>query len=155
MAQSYTLTKNHGMRADVKANLHDFIDRLPETKSWKVEIKEARNERSSEQNAALFGLAYVVLSEATGFTADELHEAFCCRFFGTVEKEVMGRIISKPWRTTTTNEDGQRDVMPAHDFARFYDAVQQIGAEAGVDVPDPDPLHAQRDRFAAQQEEMP
>lgn len=149
MSQTYTLNANGRERATVLANAHAFIDRLPASKSWRIEIKQHRKERSSEQNAALFGLAYVVLSQATGFTADELHEAFCKRFFGTVEREVMGQIVSKPWRTTTTNERGERDVMPAHDFARFYDTVQQVGAEAGVDVPGPDPLHSQRDRFSA------
>lgn len=147
--QRYVLRAGGDERSQVLANVHAFVDRLPARKSWKIEIREARKERSNEQNAALFGVAYVALSDATGYTPDELHAAFCRRFFGTVEVDVMGQAVSRPVRTTTTNEQGERDVMPAADFARFYDMVQQVGAEAGVDVPSPDPLHGQRARWAA------
>lgn len=138
--QIYVLNKNHRLREQVRANIHAFIDRLPDAKSWKVEIKELRKERTDPQNHALFGVAYPALEVATGFTKDELHEAFCRRFFGTVECEIAGQIIKRPYRTTTTGPDGKRDVMPPNDFARFYDMVQMVGAEAGIDVPSPDPL---------------
>jgi hypothetical protein len=139
--QRYQLNANGPERAQVLANAHAFLDRLPENKSWRVEIKEARKERSGDQNAALWGVAYPVLSEATGYTPDELHDAFCRRFFGTVEREVMGQLVTRPRRTTTTNEAGERDVISTAEFSRFYDQVQQIGAMAGVDVPSPDPMH--------------
>lgn len=148
MPQTYHLNPNGPERAQVLANAHAFLDRLPLNKGWKVEIREARKARSNDQNAALWGVAYPVLAEATGYTPDELHDAFCRRFFGTVEREVMGQIVTRPRRTTTTNEAGERDVMPAADFARFYDQVQQVGAEIGIDVPSPDPLHG-NSRFAA------
>ncbi len=139
--QTYTLNANGPERPQVVANLHAFVDRLPAKKSWRVEIKEARKERSNDQNAALFGVAYPALTDATGYTPDELHAAFCMRFFGTSEVMVMGQRIARPVRTTTTNEAGERDVISTIDFARFYELVQQVGAEAGVDVPDPDPMH--------------
>lgn len=146
--QRYQLNANGPERSQVLENLHAFIDRLPAAKSWRVEIKEARKERSGDQNAALWGVAYPVLSDATGYTPDELHDAFCRRFFGTVEREVMGQVMTRPRRTTTTNEAGERDVIGAGDFAKFYDMVQQVGAEAGIDVPSPNPLHNDS-RFAA------
>lgn len=149
MTQKYTLNANGPERSQVLANAHAFIDRLPLRKSWRIEIKEARKERSGDQNAALWAAAYPVLCEATGYTPDELHDAFCRRFFGSVDRDVMGQTVSRARRTTTTNEQGERDVMPAADFARFYDMVQQVGAEAGVDVPSPDPMHGQRERWAA------
>lgn len=147
--QRYQLNASGPERAQVLANALAFLQRLPAAKSWRIEIKEARKERSNEQNAALFGVAYPALTEATGYSPDELHDAFCRRFFGTVEREVMGETVSRPRRTTTTNEAGDRDVIEAAEFARFYDLVQQIGAEAGVDVPSPDPMHGQRGRLAA------
>lgn len=149
MSQRYQLNANGPERGQVLANAHAFIDRLPAHKSWRIEIKEARRERSNDQNAALWGVAYPVLCDATGYTPDELHDAFCRKFFGTSQRNVMGEVISAPRRTTTTNEQGERDVMPAADFARFYDMVQQVGAEIGVDVPSPDPLYGQRARWAA------
>ena len=147
--QRYQLNANGPERTQVLANALAFLQRLPAAKSWRIEIKEARKERTNEQNAALFGVAYPALTDATGFTPDELHDAFCRRFFGTVERQVMGQTVTRPRRTTTTNEAGERDVIEAAEFAKFYDHVQQVGAEAGVDVPSPDPMHGQRHRFAA------
>jgi hypothetical protein len=149
MTQLYQLNANGPERAQVLANAIAFLQRLPSAKSWRVEVKEARKERSGDQNAALWGCAYPVLCDATGYTPDELHDAFCRRFFGTETREVMGETVSRPRRTTTTNESGERDVIDAAQFARFYDLVQQIGAEAGVDVPSPDPMHGRRERAAA------
>lgn len=137
--QKYQLNANGPERDQVLSNLIAFAQRLPANKSWKVEIKEARKERSSAQNAALFGVAYPPLSEATGYTPDELHTAFCKKAFGTVEVEVLGEVERRPFRTTTTNDQGERDVISPDEFARFYDMVQRVGAEAGVDVPSPDP----------------
>jgi hypothetical protein len=149
MSQRYQLNANGPERPQVLANLHAFVDRLPANKSWRIEIKEARKERSGDQNAALWGVAYPALSNATGYDPDELHDAFCRKFFGEVARTVMGQTMSRPARTTTTNEQGDRDVIDAATFARFYDMVQRIGAEAGIDVPSPDPMHGQRDRWAA------
>lgn len=147
--QTYRLNANGPERPQVLANAHASLDRLPLTKSWKVEIKEARKERSGDQNAALWGVAYPALTEATGYDADELHDALCRKFFGEVERQVMGQKVSRARRTTTTNEQGERDLIDAATFARFYDMVQRIGAEAGIDVPSPDPLHGQSARWPA------
>ncbi len=135
--QTYQLNANGPEREGVKQRAHDFIDRLPADKSWVVTVKALTKSRTQPQCAALFGVAYPALTEATGYTPDELHDAFCRRFFGTLKIVVMGEQMSRACRTTTTNECGERDVMSAADFARFYDMVQQVGAEAGCDVPSP------------------
>ena len=140
MTQSYTLNANGRERPQVLANIHAFVDRLPSSKSWKVEIKEARKERSNDQNAALFGVAYEALIRATGYTKEELHMEFCGRHFGWIEYQIFGETRRKPRRTTTTDENGDRDVIPTVEFAQFYEMVQMVGAEAGIDVPDPDPF---------------
>lgn len=142
--QRYTLNAKGRERPQVLANLLAFLQRLPETKSWRIEIKEARRERSLDQNNALWGVAYPPLCEATGYEPDELHTALCCKFFGTVEVFVLGERLLRPRRTTTTNEHGERDVMDRAEFARFYDMVQRLGAEIGVDVPSPDPFWMER-----------
>lgn len=144
--QRYQLNAGGPERDQVRANIHAFIDRLPVSKSWRIEIKEARRERSGDQNNALWGVAYPALCEATGYEPDELHDALCRKFFGTTTRDVMGVRITRAVRTTTTNADGERDVMSAGEFADFYSMVQQVGAEAGIDVPNPDPMHG---RYAA------
>ncbi|MGH7744814.1 MAG: hypothetical protein ACREQ5_08370 [Candidatus Dormibacteria bacterium] len=140
MQQIYVLDKSQS-REVVKANLHAFIDRLPTTQVWRIEVKFHRKERTHAQNSALFGLAYPVLACATGFTPDELHEAFCKRFFGSVVRVVLGEKVSRAYRTTTKNERGETDVLNTATFSDFYTMVQFVAAEAGIDVPDPNPLH--------------
>lgn len=148
MSEKYTLNANGPERDQVRANVHAFIDRLSPTKSWRIEVKEARKERTPPQNAALWGLAYPRLTEATGYTAEELHHEFCGRFFGWNVVTVFGQQRRRPRRTTTTNEQGERDVLGTRDFAELYNLVQRIAAEAGIDVPDPDPFHGEQ-RWAA------
>lgn len=127
-------------RERVLANAIAFLQRLPATKAWEVVVRPWVKARTDPQNHALFGVAYVALAQATGFTKDELHEAFCKRFFGTVERQVGSVTVSKPFRTTTRDENGKRDVIPWDTFSDFYATVQVVGAEAGVYVPDPDPM---------------
>ena len=113
-----------------------FLSALPKNKAWKLTISELRGDRSDRQNNALHGVAYPPLCEAIGCTKYELHHIMCERFFGT--KSVMGREL--PRRTTTTNEDGKRDVISWDEFSKFYAMVQQIGAEMPnpIWIPDPD-----------------
>lgn len=139
MSQTYILHKGDENRANVLRNALAFVGRLPESHSWEIEITRHVKRRTDPQNHALFGVAYKALSAATGHTKDELHDAFCKRFFGTVECVIFGQLRQRPFRTTTTDENGKADVIPAEEFGRFYDMVQEVGAEAGVDVPDPDP----------------
>lgn len=150
MADSYLLDKNYSadFREEIRRNLKAHIDRLEGSKSWRIEIKRAVKERTDVQNHALFGVAYPALEKETGFTKDELHFSFCCRFFGTVTKEVLGKTIYRPYRTTTNDAYGERDVLSTEEFARFYDMVQMVGAEAGIVVPDPDPLFHVKNRWA-------
>jgi hypothetical protein len=149
-AQSYTLEKGSKHRAAIKANLHAFIDRLPETKSWRVEVKESHKERTLDQNAAVFGVAYKVIMDAVGLRGDaerkELHRDYCGDFFGWVDAGLGRR---KPRRTTTTNERGERDVIDTVTMAAMYAFIQQQAAEYGIDVPDPDPMHGMEGRWAA------
>jgi hypothetical protein len=79
---------------------------------------------------------------------DDLHQAFCGKKFGWVDVEVMGEIRRRPRRTTTTNDQGERDVLSTTEFADFWFMVQRIAAECGIDVPDPDPFYNSA-RFAA------
>lgn len=122
-----------------------FLSSLPTDKAFKVEVSELRNSRSDGQNNALWGVAYKTLSEFTGHTGPELHDAFLRAYFGEVEKDVFGKKVIKPRRTTTTDEEGNRSLLSTMEFRDFYSFVQQKGAEIGCWVPDPDPLWFARD----------
>jgi hypothetical protein len=133
----FTLNTDKG-RARVLDNLLRFLQSLPSEKAWTIEIKPFRKERTDPQNHALFGVAYPPLAEYTGFLAEELHEVMCMEFFGKVEYEVLGVKKVKPYRTTTKDENGKRDVIDAKTFSEFYARVQQRGSELGVFIPDPE-----------------
>lgn len=115
------------------------VNALPKGKAWKVEISQYREDRSARQNRALFGHLYSHLTEDTGYTAEELHEVFCRRFFGTAEHVVLDVRYEKAARTTTTNADGKRELIDTKTFAEFYSMIEDIAAQAGIHVPPPDP----------------
>ena len=141
MSQKYTLHANGPERGQVLANAIAFLQRLPLSKSWKIEVKEARKERTLSQCNAMFGVAYAAIMEATGLEGDaekeQLHRNFCGDFFGWIDKPMLGRV---PMRTTTRNERGERDVIDTAAMARFYEFIQRQVAEYGIDCPSPDPL---------------
>jgi len=109
-------------------------------KRLRVRVTLAKGERSDLQNRALWGCAYRALETQTGNAPEDLHAYFCGEHFSWVEYKIMGKARLRPRRTTTHNEDGDRDVLSTADFADFYDFVQRRSAENGFDVPDPDPL---------------
>lgn len=114
-----------------------FLSALSTERAWKVEISEYRRTRSDAQNNALWGVAYKAIREASGNDADEMHEYFCGRYFGWVDKDVFGLKKRRPRRTTTTDETGRRSVLSTTEFMDFYGFIQQHMAEFGIYVPDP------------------
>lgn len=132
-------------RALVLSNLRRFLDCLPDTKTWRVEISLVRKTRTPKQRRALFGVAYAAVMEQMGLRGsrdkENLHEFFCGEYWGWT-KDGLGRPI--PVRTTTRNaagDDDEIDTERANDFYRF---IQQRCAENGIEVPDPDPLHGEQ-----------
>lgn len=141
MTQRFILHKSDDGRAAVLQNVHTFLDRLPDSQSWCIEIKRYVRERSDLQNRALWKCAYQTLSDATGHDAEDLHTYFCGERWGWVESEVLGQKKRKPRRTTTTDEHGRRDVISTVELSEFYAFVQQRAAETvGIYIPDPDPM---------------
>jgi len=134
----------------VRRNCNAFLASLPDTKSWQVEVKEYRQMRTTRQNAALWACAYPSLMEYMGERGEKakerLHEYFCGEYFGWVAPK-LGQ--SRPARTTTIDEHGNRDVIDTAQMSDFYEFVQQRGADIGVMVPDPDPMYGLRGRWAA------
>lgn len=121
-----------------------FLRSLPE-RSYRLELREHRSTRSIQQCRYLNAVAYKLLSNATGYERDDISEFLCGTYFGWREKKVPRKpgitdgIASVPVRTTTMNEDGQRDVLSWADFWDYVAFVQRFGAEHGVHIPDPDP----------------
>ena len=130
----------------IRANCIQAIRDIDQDQDWIVTIERKKKQRTSKQNAALYGVKYPVLMEFMGLRGKddekELHEFMCGEYFGWREVEFLGRKMVRPVRTTTTNEDGKRDVLTGKAFWDFVEFVDQKAAENGCALPDPDPWHA-------------
>lgn len=123
---------------------------LPKDKPWRITWEVYHEERSEKQNSALWGCAYDFLERETGNDPDDMHEYFCGEFFGWVEKAVFGKRKLRPRRTTTRDENGDRDVISILWFMEFYEFIQRrVATTQGLNVPDPDPHWKEREREAA------
>jgi len=149
---NYVLHKGDPNRDMVRANLHAFIDRLPDSKSWEIEVTAYHKTRTGKQRRSLFGVAYKAIMEQTGLRGsrdkDRLHENMCGEFFGWKDDALLGRV---PVRTTTINERGEKDEITTIDALEMYSHIQQIAAEYGVDVPNPDPFWREKAEREAQE----
>lgn len=121
-----------------------FLARLPLDKAWRVTVAEQKRQRTQQQNAYLHGVAYKILSDATGYELAEIGEYLCGTYFGWKDKRVPKTprnpegVESVPIRTTTRNETGQRDVLKTTEFSDFVSFVQRFGADKGIFIPDPE-----------------
>jgi hypothetical protein len=127
-------------RAQRAQGIVAFLLRLDPNRPWELLVQPFKKERTQRQNNAMFGVAYRTLSDFTGFTEPELHDLMCKAYFGEVEYELMGVAGTKPRRTTTKNEEGERDVLSREDMSRFYNFIVQKAAEIGCYIEDPNPM---------------
>jgi hypothetical protein len=100
-----------------------------------VEICEYQKKRSDEQNRALWGLAYKILSDHTGNDPEDLHTYFLGEFTGWEVKDVMGQRKRVPKRRSSG--------MSSVEFAEFFAFIQQRSIQTvGIYIPDPDPNYS-------------
>lgn len=133
-------------REGVIRNATAWIAGLDGKDAWAVTIKRYRKPRTTVANAYLWSGVYTALVRELGFSAEDWHEEMCIRYFGKVEvKKPSGATLTSPWRTTTTDEFGERDVIAGAPFWDFIEFVRRQAAEAGVYCPEPN----ERDRDEA------
>lgn len=126
-------------------------------KAYRIIIKEDTDDRTSQQNRYLNGVPYKLIGELTGFERDEVSEQMCALRWGWREKKVprtphnSSGIRDVPVRTTTTDENGERDVLDTKDFWEYVEFLQRFGAKYGCYIPDPDPSYT---KLAREQSEV-
>jgi hypothetical protein len=136
-----------GERAAVIDKIGRFLKLLSAGKAWRVTIEWYRATRSVQQCRYLNGVAYKALSEATGYERNDISEYCCGLYWGWVDKRVPKTprnpegIESRPVRTTTTDENGQRDVLTWDLFDEYVAFLQRHFAQLRdpIYIPDPDP----------------
>lgn len=137
-------------------NAQIAISTLDPAEAWKITAEPVKSQRSHSQNAYLWAVPYKLISEATGYEVEEVHEYFLGRFFGWKDKKVPKTprnpegVESVPVRTTTTDEHGKRSVLSVDQFSEYVAYIQRFGAvKLGLVIPDPDPMHSEQQERAA------
>lgn len=129
----------------VAERLKRFVLEALPGKRLRITIEEDKSTRTSQQNRYLHGVAYARISEATGFEPEDVAEFCCGSYFGWVTVKCPKTPSNPngtkdvPVRTTTKNEEGQRDVLKWDAFGDYVAWIQRFGARKGILIPDPDP----------------
>lgn len=130
MTQTFVLHKD-ATRDRVLGNLVRFVQSLPDSKAWKVEIAQYARRRSDEQNRYLWGVVYPAFERALeGWDKEDIHEYLLGEHFGWQRLEGMGRAKVKPIKRSSK--------LTKAEFADYVDFCQRKGAEHGIYVPDPE-----------------
>lgn len=126
------------------------IANLDSSEAWKITAEPVKNVRSASQNAYLWAVPYKLISEATGYEVEEVHEYMLGRHFGWQDKRVPktprnpSGVESVPVRTTTTDQHGKRSVLKPQEFSDYVDFIQRFAAQKlSLVIPDPDPMFRQ------------
>ena len=109
-------------------------NRLPETEHWdceEVTIKPYKEERdrTTRQNAYLWSVVYKYISDETGHSTEEIHEALKYKLLPRTEVYVgeASIIVPKSTKSLTTKE-----------FTSYVDSVIAFAAsELSVSIPPP------------------
>lgn len=146
------LPKEDAERRKVRvARISTFLCGLDAEKPWEVLVRPFKRTRSTQQNRYLRGVAAQMLADSVGYENEEMHEYLCGTYWGWRQVRCPKTpsnpkgIKDVPIRTTTTNDQGERDVLNKRDFWDFVEFVQRFGAKHGVMIPDPDPDYLMRD----------
>lgn len=137
MSTTFILHAGDTRRERVAVEMSKFLAALSDSSSWKIEISQYRRPRSCPANAYHFGVVLPTIVREKGGTSDDWHELLCGEYFGWRKAELVGKSISRPVRTTTTNDMGNRDVLDTLAFWRFVEFCRDMAAQGGVYVPGP------------------
>lgn len=113
----------------------EAIRRFRDGAEVEIEVSRRRATRSINQNAYYFGVVLQLISDYTGYTVDELHDAMKAKFIpkklafcdgnGVVQDEL---VLGGSTRKMTTIE-----------FHDYIEQIRRFAAESlDVNIPDPD-----------------
>lgn len=131
MSDGFILKKD-SIRDEMITRIVRFLELLPMDRAWDVTVKQFRKKRSDDQNAALWGIPYKILSEHTGYEKGEIHEELLMRWSGHQTKTIFGRKKVVPLKRSSK--------LNTLEFCDYYAFIQRFAAtEFGLYIPDPDP----------------
>ena len=92
-----------------------------------VTVAEGRGKRSDGQNRWLWGVAYKILADHTGYTEEEIHEI--CKYKFNRKEFHLG--------DESYELGGSTRQMSTTEFMDYKTSIQQFGATLGCVIPDP------------------
>lgn len=116
-------------RLHVIRAIAEYLRECHDGREVKVSVSLHKGRRSDAQNRALWGVAYKVLSDATGNDKDDLHTYFLGEWGGWDVVDVMGSKRRVPVKRSSR--------LAPDEFREYYEFIQRRAAEAGYYVPDP------------------
>lgn len=95
-----------------------------------VTVSERKRKRSDEQNRFWWGVVVQTFCQRLeGWTPEDVHTYLCGEIWGWERIEGLGRARLRPVKRSSRLSKGE--------FAEMVTRAQQIGAEHGIYVPDP------------------
>jgi hypothetical protein len=131
-------------RTSTIGGLSKLLETIHTGKPVRVKVEIARPDKTSKQNRYLWAVPYKMLSDATGYEADALHEWMCAALWGWETKPCPksptnpNGLVWVPARTTTTGFDGTPELCSQEDMVKLWEIAQRRGAALGIVIPDPD-----------------
>ena len=99
-----------------------------------VEVRSYKRARSIGLNAYHWAGVITPIAEFIGESPGRVHEIMCGEYFGWVTTHYKSLEIKKPRRTTTTNENGDRDVLNWEEMSNFMHFCKAKAAESGAPI---------------------
>lgn len=115
----------------VRANAIALISGLNPNRTYSVEIKEYRKNRSMAQNR-LYWMWVNMLAKDIGYEPEELHETFKARFLGVEERMIFGAPAFIPRSTAKLN---------ANEFTTYLEMIEQFSLAMNIRLPHPEEYH--------------
>ena len=125
---------------EVRANGIRYLQTLEITKPVEVIIRRYRRSLTDEQRGWFHKLC-TMLGDEVGEQMGDIKQMVKQRVYGTEEHYVGGKAYTITPSSETDDEGEKRSVF---DYAKLTDEVYRMGGEAGVSLPEPDPMLARR-----------
>lgn len=112
---------------------HALLQFIEEHQGEKLvfEVRKYKRPRSLGMNAAHWAGVITPMAEFIGDSPEEVHRDLCGAYWGWVDTAWGGR---KPRRTTTHNEQGEKDVLDWEAMSNFMQFCRVKAAEIGAPI---------------------
>ena len=128
MSQTFTVPVE-GRQATAQ-RIAAFIQSALPGKALRVTVEEVKRRRSDEQNKYWWGVVVATFCQRLeGWSPEDVHTYLCGEHFGWERIEGLGKVRLRPVRRSSK--------LSKAEFADLVAHAQQIGAEHGIYIPDP------------------